>query len=248
MDPRYAAAYSELAASHWWWQVREALLINEIRRLRTGKVRGRILDVGCGDGRLFPVLEEFGAVEGIEPDPATRAMNGRSGRRIHHAPFRAPLPVAGKFDLILMLDVLEHLDDPIESLNLARSVLAPGGILLITVPALPVLWTRHDELNHHKLRYTRRALRQQLLVAGMSILQLRYQFHALALVKLLARLRECFDRREPAIPRVPAALINWAAGGFSRLEAVVCRPVARWLPGSSLLALARPQGEQITQS
>ncbi len=238
MDPRYAARYSELAASHWWWRTRDAMLIDEIRDLWRGKRRGRILDVGCGDGRLFPKLDEFGAVEGIEPDPSTLGTKAKSDRHIHNAPFREPLPIVGEFDLILMLDVLEHLEDPVESLSLARTLLAPEGVVLITVPALPILWTRHDQLNHHRLRYTRRELRRQLALAGMSVLQIRYEFHTLALAKLMVRLLESFDRREPIVPRVPARPINWVAGVCSRLEAVACRPIARWLPGSSLLATA----------
>lgn len=238
MDPAYAAAYSDLAAHHWWWRARESLLVDEIQKLRRGRPPGRILDVGCGDGRLFPSLERFGEVQGIEPDPATLGTTVPAGRRIHHAPFEAPLPVTGKFDLILMLDVLEHLDDPVASLALARALLAPDGVLLLTVPALPALWTRHDELNHHRVRYTRAELRRQLVRAGLLPRMLRFEFHTLALVKLFVRVAEVIRSGKPRLPRLPHPAVNRVVGSFFRMEARVARPVAKWLPGSSLLALA----------
>lgn len=238
MDPSYATAYPDLAAHHWWWQARESLLLDEIRRLRAWKEPARILDIGCGDGRLFPVLGEFGTVEGIEPDAITLGTTPPPGRRIHHTAFALPLPVSGKFDLILMLDVLEHLDDPVASLRLAGSLLSEGGTLLATVPALPALWTRHDALNHHRLRYTKAELGRQLEAAGLSPEMIRYEFHALALAKLAVRAFEAAVPGPPGVPRPLPPALNRAAVGFIRAESWLCRPVARLLPGSSLLALA----------
>ncbi|MEP6590949.1 MAG: class I SAM-dependent methyltransferase [Gemmatimonadota bacterium] len=238
MDAAYAAAYAELAANHWWWQAREARLLDRIRRLRRGLPPARILDVGCGDGRLFPPLEAFGTVEGIEPDVATLGATAPAGRRIHHVPFDAPLPVSGPYDLILMLDVVEHLDAPVERLRLARSLLAPGGVLLVTVPALPALWTRHDLLNHHRRRYTQGELRRQLQAAGLGRVDVRYAFHALAAAKLAVRLREQLRHELPVVPRLPAPWINRMARRYHLLEGTLLGPFARWLPGSSLIATA----------
>lgn len=238
MDPAYAAAYSELAAGHWWWQAREQMLMAEIRRLRRGAIAGRILDVGCGDGRLFPMLQQFGEVEGIEPDPATLGSASHPERKIHHIPFAEPLPALGKFNLLLMLDVLEHLDDPVESLRVAASLLVPGGALLLTVPALPALWTHHDSINHHRIRYTPNELTRQIRLAGFGVPQIRFEFHALAVAKLGVRLLESLRGGRPEVPSIPSAPINAIARGFFVLESAVTRPVARWLPGSSLVAIA----------
>src|SRR5262245_50528059 len=68
MDPQYAAAYPNLYRHHWWWRVREQILLEKIRRI-LGRVRNpRILDVGCGAGLFFDALQPFGHVEGIEAD------------------------------------------------------------------------------------------------------------------------------------------------------------------------------------
>lgn len=61
------------------------------------------------------------------------------------------------YSLILMLDVLEHLEDPVGALQHAVDLLTPEGTLLITVPAFMALWTNHDVLNHHLTRYTKRS-------------------------------------------------------------------------------------------
>ena len=71
MDARYAQAYPDLYRRHWWWRVREEILIRRIAALRDGQKGARILDVGCGAGLFFDALERFGEVEGIESDADT---------------------------------------------------------------------------------------------------------------------------------------------------------------------------------
>jgi SAM-dependent methyltransferase len=107
-----------------------------------------------------------------------------------------------------MLDVLEHLPDPAAALEHARSLLNPGGRLLITVPALNVLWTTHDDVNHHYIRYDRRSFRLLARNAGVELLSLRYFFHWTCPVKLLIRLKEALWKTRPAPPRVPQKLVN----------------------------------------
>ena len=70
MDAQYAAAYPELYQRHWWWRVREEILLRNIRTILAGTPEARILDVGCGAGLFFDELEQFGHVEGVESDRA----------------------------------------------------------------------------------------------------------------------------------------------------------------------------------
>ena len=213
----------------------------EVRRLRQGCPPARILDVGCGDGVHFAQLAQFGAVEGIESDATTLDPAGRWRQQIHVAPFQAPLPppLSGPYDLILFLDVIEHLDDPVAALALARSLLAPGGAVLVTVPALPGLWTSHDDLNHHRRRYTRATLTADLARAGLTVDRMRFLFHLLVPAKLAVRLMERVRGSRPAPPRVPPAPLNALAGLVARAEMLLLAPVSRVLPGASLLAVGR---------
>jgi SAM-dependent methyltransferase len=93
------------------------------------------------------------------------------------------------FDLILLLDVLEHLDADQGALHSLAARLKDGGWLMLTVPAYPFLWSHHDERNHHKRRYTMRGLLGVVRKAGYNIRFASYfncwLFPMVALVRLL---------------------------------------------------------------
>src|SRR5437763_7260054 len=112
MDAQYAAAYPELYRRHWWWRAREAILLRRIARLLRGRGPARILDVGCGAGLFFDALAQFGHVEGIEADRAAIADAGRWRPRIRTGELDASYASDAPLDLILLLDVLEHVSDP----------------------------------------------------------------------------------------------------------------------------------------
>ena len=145
-----------------------------------------ILDVGCGDGLFFERLEEFGAVvEGLEPD-ATLVADPRWRSQIRTLPLGPGACDAGASDLVLMLDVLEHIADDRDALRAVRDALSPGGFLLLTVPALAALWSRHDEANEHHRRYGPMGLREVLEASGLEVVTLRY-FFAWTVAPLLVR-------------------------------------------------------------
>lgn len=235
MDERYIAQYRDLYERHWWWRARERFILDALRRATPPGGWRRILDIGCGDGLFFDRLAELGEVEGI--DPAAGA-GSRWADRIHTAPFDASFDPGRRYSLILFLDVLEHLDRPEESLRAAAGLLDNGGTVLITVPAFPQLWTRHDDLNRHRTRYTKRTLSELLDRAGLEALDARYFFHSLAAVKLVVRAWERIVPRKPTAPRVPPPLVNRGLELACAWEARVLGPLR--LPfGSSLMVLAR---------
>lgn len=241
MDDAYAAAYAALGRNHWWWQARDRIVLDELdRRLRASEEL-RVLDVGCGDGRLFAGLSRFGTVEGIEPDPITLSASAPLGR-IHRVPFERPLPVNGPYDVITLLDVLEHLPDAMGGLDLVRELLIPGGRLLVTVPALPALWTRHDAVNHHVLRFTRTGLVNALERSGFEVEFVRYFFHGLVVPKVIVRVLESWSSRDTALPRTPPAIINRIFRFWFGAEYAATRWCGGWLPGSSLILVARRLG------
>jgi 2-polyprenyl-3-methyl-5-hydroxy-6-metoxy-1,4-benzoquinol methylase len=245
VDERYAEAYGSIARAHWWWQAREFAIVRQVRKLRRGLPPGRILDVGCGDGILFPALAEFGEVEGIEADASTLSPSGPWRGRIHIAPFDEAAPLHGPYDLILMLDVIEHLDDPVSALRRACALLGPKGAVLVTVPALPWLWTSHDDLNHHRRRYTRTQLNGEFSAAGLEAGVMRFVFHSLVVAKLAVRFRERLHRRPAQVPLVPPRAVNALARLLTKVEVVLLAPVSRVVPGTSLLAVGHPVDRQV---
>jgi SAM-dependent methyltransferase len=237
----YARSYADLYRRHWWWRAREEYLLEVLRRHLPRHGSSGILDVGCGAGLFFERLAEFGPVHGIETDATMRTGRPDIDDRIHWGTFESFRP-AGSFDAILMLDVLEHLTDPLTPLRLSLDLVEPRGVLVATVPAFPLLWTSHDVLNEHVRRYTRRTFRRLLERGGWRADVLDYFFHWTFPAKLMVRLAEALPGqrgRQPSPPRVPASRLNHVLYRLSRFEQVHLRRLR--IPfGSSLLAVARP--------
>jgi SAM-dependent methyltransferase len=237
MRDDYSSAYRQLYEQHFWWRAREALVLRELERLSRRPGHERILDVGCGDGLLFPRLERFGRVEGIEP--FAPISDDRKHLPIHCLPFDESFHPGRRYSLVLMLDVLEHLHDPAGALRHALRLLEPEGSILITVPAFMQLWTAHDEINQHRTRYTKPTFTGLALQAGMELRELRYFFHWSFLAKLAVRARERLLPRRPEPERVPAAALNRVLLTLSLAEQRL--PLS--LPfGSSLLAVGGHPG------
>lgn len=218
MESGYGRHYRDLYRRHWWWRARERAVLSVIRHHVAADQKQHILDVGCGDGLIFDQLAPFGEVEGVEVESELVDPNGPHYRRIHITPFDAHFKAARLFSLILMLDVLEHLDNPREALLHAHSLLAPRGALLVTVPAFLLLWTNHDVMNHHHVRYRRRTLRPLLREANFKIVEERYWYQWTCPVKLGVRLTERLLRQAPSVPSVPPAWINQPLYAMSRIE------------------------------
>lgn len=237
MDANYARQYRELFERHWWWRAREELILATLESLRPKKDWGPILDVGCGDGLFFEKLQGFGSVEGIEMDSTGVTSGGRWAEQIQLRPFDNTFEPQQRYGLILMLDVLEHLADPLTSLRRAVELLRPHGRILITVPAFSLLWTSHDDLNHHYRRYTRRSLAALARQSGARILRERYFFQWMSPVKLAVHFKERFIPAAPVIPRVPAPWLNRCLYRLSVTEQRILGKLP--IPfGSSLLVIA----------
>lgn len=235
MDARYAAVYPDLYARHWWWRAREAILLKQIGRLLRGVPDARILDVGCGAGMFFEALEVFGRVEGIESDRTSVERSGRWRERIHVGDLDGAFVPAAPYDLIMMLDVLEHIHRPEDVLMRAREVLRPNGRILITVPAFTWLWTSHDDLNHHVTRYSTAALRDVIARSGLATQEAGYLFQSLVVPKLLVRAKEAVFSAAPRVPTVPPPAMNQLIRAWFLAE----HAIAGWLPfGGSAFAIA----------
>jgi SAM-dependent methyltransferase len=153
---------------HWWYRGRRRVLGAVLDRLDLPPAT-RVLDAGCGSGRTLDDLARYGVVSGMELNPlGVEAARGR-GHEVREGPVEAIPYEDASFDLVTCLDVLEHTDDDVVSLRELRRVTRAGGVLVVTVPAHPALWSHHDEVNRHRRRYTRRSLRQAGDAAGWRI-------------------------------------------------------------------------------
>ena len=169
----------DLEAEHWWFRAKRELVAQELeRRGVTGAVA---LDAGCGTGGTLTVLaNRFDTVVGAELD-AHAAVIASDHRRSGTSVVRAPaehLPVeSGSVACLTSLDVVEHLDDDIAGLREYLRVVAPGGWVVLTVPAYEWAWSRHDELLGHRRRYTTARMEQAATEAGLIVERCTY-FHS----------------------------------------------------------------------
>lgn len=243
MDPEYARIYRRLHEEHWWFRARHRFLLRRLRRLAPDGGFGPVLDVGCGDGLFLPALERFGEPEGLEPDASIVSGETRKRWPFHLRPFDHAFAGenAARFGLVGLFDVLEHLDDDAGAVRAAFAVLRPGGLFVLTVPALRWLWTHHDQVNHHRRRYAGGELRTRLEKAGFRVESLRYFFRWTVTAKLAVRWKERLlgPGDLPAVPPKPLNRLLYAAcvaeqETLGRLPAALSPPL-----GSSLFAVAR---------
>jgi 2-polyprenyl-3-methyl-5-hydroxy-6-metoxy-1,4-benzoquinol methylase len=150
MDEAIYRYMREVEDRHWWFVGRRQIVEQVLKTLPLPS-SARILDAGCGTGGNLAMLSSFGEVTGIERDHWAMAMAmARGPWRIESANFPAEVPeFSEKFDLIVLLDVLEHIAEDAATLRTLRGLLAPGGYVIITVPAFQFLWSRHDVEHHH---------------------------------------------------------------------------------------------------
>ena len=239
-----AAAYSSLRNlqdRHWWFVGRRTIIASLIRRLVSLPQRARILEAGCGYGGNLPMLERFGDLDAFEfAEEARTYASARMARPVAHGELPHAVGFDGeRFDLIAMLDVLEHIDDDLGSLVALRNRLDQGGSIVLTVPALPCLWSDHDTAHHHKRRYSRRTLDALLRRAGFEPVRVGYFNTFLFPLALVQRLVSRIAGGRFRGDAMPSRSVNAALGGIFALEARLVGRVA--LPiGLSLFAVARP--------
>lgn len=234
-------AYQLLATAerdHWWFRGRRAFIERALRSIEL-PASARILDAGCGSGGNLALLARFGTVFGFEHDPGARAIAAAQGSALvadGALPDAVPFGDT-RFHAIGLFDVLEHLPQPVESLRALAARLAPGGSLLLTVPALPWLWGPHDEVHRHYRRYTAATLRAHLAAAGLRVAWLTYMNALLLPLAIAQRVRErLFGYRVGEL--MPSARVNRLLYRIWLLE-------RHWIPqrrlpiGLSLLAVAR---------
>jgi SAM-dependent methyltransferase len=231
---------AELDQDHWWFLARRRILANLIKRVIRPADKARLLEVGCGTGHNLGMLSRFGKVDACELDRCARAVaRQRLGRVVKDA--RLPdlsMFRRDSYDVVALLDVLEHVPDDAASLRAIHMRLKRGGALLLTVPANPWMWSAHDVAHHHYRRYSKKQLASLFRQAGFEV-QLLSHFNSLlfplvAAARIAGKLvgRESADDSLPSAP--VNAVLNWVFGLEAALLGRVPMPF-----GVSLVAVVR---------
>lgn len=239
MDPSAYQGMNAVENRHWWFTARRMIIDRLIADMRLPR-DARILEAGCGTGGNLALLARHGALEAFEYDAEARQLAAAKGVCPIDAgmlPDGVAAPDA-TYDLVAMLDVLEHVDADTASLATLRNKLAHGGRLLVTVPAMPFLWSRHDELHHHKRRYTKASLSAALAAADLSVDRIGYFNSLLFPLAVAQRLAAKTMGREGPLDAIPAAPLNRALEAIFASERHLLGRLA-FPVGLSLFAVAR---------
>ena len=195
----------------------------------------RVLEVGSGLGLITSELVRRGhEVTALEPDPSlfARAMQSESpARRLN-----STLPGSGvteQFDTVLYVNVLEHIENDIEELRAARERLAPGGTVVIFVPAMPSLYGSMDAVSGHFRRYRREELRSVMRGSGLRVARL-HNFDAVGVAPYWLSYRVM--RRTT----LDAASVGLYDKVVIPVSLAVARITGRKGPGKNLIAVGSP--------
>lgn len=240
MDPREIEEMHRLEDEHWWF-VGKRLLVASLLEPLLGRPGLRLLDVGCGTGGVLADLDQRTRTVGVDRSPLALAYCRERGvaRVVCASGDRLPF-AAASFDLVLLLDVLEHCPDETVVLGGVRGLLRPGGTVLVSVPAFDFLWSAHDRRLQHVRRYTARRLRRALERAGFAVRRLTYtNVVAFPPAVVLRGVLERLGVRAPRSDfRTHAPWVNRALTTAYRLEARALRGGLRLPLGLSVAALA----------
>lgn len=258
-DPDFFAPLFEAEDRHFWFRARNQVIAGLVSRITAGLAPGyRFLEVGCGDGNVLRVLERVchsGTIIGMDLfAEGLRYARLRTSCPLVQGDVHAN-PFAMQFEFIGLFDVLEHLPDDMQVLGDIRGMLAPGGALMLTVPAHQSLWSYFDDASHHCRRYEQLELDTKLQRAGHRVEYIsQYMMSIFPLVWLGRRMASLVKRSRKGGARSPQqthqlavdelrvrpgvnGVLTWVLSQESRLIAA-----RKHLPiGTSLVAVARKE-------
>jgi 2-polyprenyl-3-methyl-5-hydroxy-6-metoxy-1,4-benzoquinol methylase len=240
-DPQLFEVLDDMLDGHVWYVGRNRAILAFLRAHAPEAFTGNALDLGCGGGFVTSWLASNGLdIRGADifEEGLRLARKRTNARLVLLEP--GQVPYRDEFDLVVLSDVIEHVDDDVALLEAARRALHPRGAVLITVPAFSWLWGKIDDAAHHRRRYSAGQLRRTLDQAGFVVQAVSYYMMPLVPViyarKFINRgdLNETFARSSTPPGPVASAVL----GAYLRVEEHLVG--SGLVPiGSSLLALGR---------
>jgi SAM-dependent methyltransferase len=250
-DPAFFDRLADIEDRHFWFRARNLLIYELTRRITSSfNPKNLVLEVGCGTGNVLRVLRKACpscTVAGVELwRDGLRHARTRSDAALVQADVRE-WPFGRQVDLVGMFDVLEHIPEDRKTLVALRQCLAPGGRLLLTVPAHQSLWSYFDEAAKHCRRYSPDDIRQKLTEAGFQV-EFLSQFMSciFPLVWIVRKLRGLSRQADSQSVQAQASGEFRIVPGFNQLLTFLLNLEAAWvarghrLPiGTSLVVIAR---------
>ena len=211
MEATYERKYHQLEKQHWWFVGRRAIIAQLLKKVPKG---AQLLEIGCSSGIFLQLLKQKGYNHVTGIDISKQAIANCKRQRLQSVSVMDGAQTKFKtsqFDVIIASDVLEHIKQDTKALKEWKRILKPNGLLIVFVPAFPLLWSQHDVHNQHCRRYTKTTLRQLLSQAGFSSsLRISYWNTLLFLptiaIRLLQRLLHKKGKKKDNLHETPAFL------------------------------------------
>lgn len=235
--------FEELARkdrSYWWFRTRYRTVVRLLKTHHVQAFSRGLMDYGCGTGGFLEHVTSSGFVDrahaiGVDADAGVmRSLSVRGLQGLHSAAESlADLQLPFPPDVITMLDVLEHLDDPAGVLASLGDKVNRPATLVVLVPAMQSLWSEWDERLAHRRRYDRGTLAAHLRDGGWQTVSMQYLFPSMVIPATLRR-RLGIAAGSDDFPEIDRRL-NWLLGWCTALES----RFPWWPCGTSLAAVAR---------
>jgi len=229
------------AVNHWYYRSKFAVLQKEIQEMRFSSAPPSLADFGCGAGVFLQMLVERGlfareqviGIDSAYPDPCR--LPGFAIRAVPR------FPPDSQYDLILLMDILEHLEDDVGGLRHALQHCVPGGYLFLTLPAMKALWSPHDVYLGHQRRYSLRDFRKTAKAAGgVKIRQLYYYYATIFPLAGIKRwLRRVWSWHPGSDMQRTPQWMGWLALGLLQWETVWMRK--NHFAGVSVIAVCQKE-------
>lgn len=232
---QFDAIYPPGVERHYWNQCRNAVILDAIRSIED---HGPILEVGCGKGLVVAYLRKQGLdVAGVELAQVTPLAEMQAHVRTGTDALELALDERATVKTILLLDVIEHLEDPGAFLLRLRSAFPSLRYFVITVPGRQELFSNYDNFNGHFRRYDLELLNKHMATGGGAVLRSSYFFHALYPAAWL-QLRFS-GKRKPAFTVPALGPVSWLHSLIGRLLLLEHRIFPGSWKGTSLIAAVK---------
>ena len=228
--------------TYYWWHTAKNKLVKDLIKRFIRKKSLKILDLGCGTGGVLTALKSLGSIYAL--DKTNQALTKAKSRGIknltRHNLDNLPLPFKkNQFDLILTLDVLEHLRNPETTIIDIKRILKPSGYLIITVPAYKYLFSYWDKMVGHKTRYSQKGVTRLVRKTGFKVKFSSY-FHLIIFIPaVIVRLFKAKTARKYTSDFIPVPkVLNSFLILISRIESKIIKLAP--LPfGLSIILIAK---------
>lgn len=230
-DRQYDDAYPPGVENSWWFNARSTIIAEVLHRC--GAACEKLLEVGAGPGVVVKQLRDLGLdCRGVELADVSPLDAAQPFMEVGTDALQLPEETRREYTTILLLDVIEHLEQPDEFILQLKVAYPMLKKLLITVPACPELWSNYDEYYGHFRRYTLKDLHELADAIGGRVNYSSYFFRLLYLPAWLL-IKMGRSRQTKLQPPNPDRLAM--QGIIARLMRLDCALLPRSVPGSSAI-------------